>query len=81
MVRALDKADAMLTLSSALQNREPFTIYRPGLIDIMNINDVYAGPIPTSHPPPNAANLDEGKSDVCLVIVSQPDEDVLRGHH
>jgi len=26
MVRALDKADAMLTLSSALQYREPFTI-------------------------------------------------------
>jgi len=26
MVRALDKADAMLTLSSALQHREPFTI-------------------------------------------------------
>jgi len=26
MVRAVDKADAMLTLSSALWNREPFTI-------------------------------------------------------
>jgi len=26
MVRAVDKADAMLTLSSALQYREPFTI-------------------------------------------------------
>jgi len=26
MVRALDKADAMLTLSSALQYQEPFTI-------------------------------------------------------
>jgi len=27
MVRAVDKADAMLTLSSALYYRKPFTIY------------------------------------------------------
>jgi len=30
MVRALDKADAMLTPSSALQNREPFIYHIPG---------------------------------------------------
>jgi len=27
MVRAVDKADAMLTLSSALKYRKPFTVY------------------------------------------------------
>jgi len=28
MVRAVDKADAMLTLSSALKYRKPFTIFK-----------------------------------------------------